>query len=194
MNESVINLSFYNNIQDGVSSFILLLKEFVKLDNKTEKIKEKIAISDDLELNDIFKFFDTNYKGYFLFDNFKNGIENLEINADFNTIKSLFKYLDRDNDNSISYNEFCEIICPRNSDLSSKLRNKILNKDMEISEISKNYIIDLFRILLDNEQRIESIKTLLVKKPSYNISEFFQVLKGKIKCFIVKKDVRIKYE
>lgn len=190
LNESILNLSYYNNVQDGIFGFTLLLKEYVKLDSKIEIYKEKIAISEDLELNDIFKFFDVNYKGYFLFDDFKEGINNLEIYADSLTLKSLFKYIDRDNDNSISYNEFCDFICPRNSELSAAFRNKAIDNNKDISENSRTLVVDFFRILIDNEQRLESIKNMFVKKPSYNISELFQILRGKIKCFIVKKDVK----
>jgi len=129
LNKSMINLSFYNNIQDSYFSFILLLKEFVKLDTKIDNYKEKIAISEDLELNDIFKFFDVNYKGYFLFEDFKQGINNLEINPDMYTLKSLFKYIDRDNDNFVTYNEFCDFISPRNSLLSAEFRNKELDNN-----------------------------------------------------------------
>jgi len=189
LNESIFNLSYYNGIQDGFTGFTLLIKEFVRLDRKLEFYKEKIASAEDLELNDIFKFFDTNYKGYYLFEDFKNGVNNMEINADFYVLKSLFRFLDRDNDNSISYNEFCDFICPRNLDLSARLRNKVLNNEKEISENSKNLIVDFFRLLIDHEERLESIKTLFIKKPLFNISEIYQILRGKIKCFVVKKDV-----
>lgn len=189
MNESVIDLSFYNKIQDGVSGFILLIKEIIKLDSKLESYKQKIAVSEDIELNDIFKYFDKNYKGYFIFEEFKKGIFELEINADSNTLNCVFKLFDKNNDNAISYNEFCEFISPRNNELSAKLRNRVPDNDKEVSEASKSLIINFFRILIDNENKIESIKSLFVKKPSFNISELFQVLRGKIKCFIIKKDV-----
>jgi len=187
--ESIINLSFFSSIQDGVSAFILLIKETIKLDCKLETYKERIAHSEDIELNDIFRYFDKNYKGYFLLDEFKKGIYDLEIYADSNNINCVFKLIDKNNDNNISFNEFCEFVSPRNNELSAKLRNRINKNENEFTEASKSLIINLFRLLIDNEFRLESIKNLLIKKPSFNISELFKVLKGKIKCFIVKKDV-----
>ena len=189
INESIINLSYYKNIQDGISAFILLLKEIIKLDSKLETYKERIANKEDIDLNNIFRYFDKNYKGYFILEEFKNGIFDLEINSDYIIVNSVFKLIDKNNDNSISYNEFCEFFCPRNYELSAKFRNRMPNNEKEIAEDSKSLIINFFRVLIDNELRLESIKCLLIKKPSFNISELFQILRGKIKCFIVKKDV-----
>lgn len=188
-NESMINFSFFNNIQDGMSAFVLLIKEMIKLDSKLETYKERMANSEDIELNDIFKYFDKNYKGYFLLEEFKKGNHDLEINADSTTINSVFKLIDRNDDNSISYNEFCEFLSPRNNELSAKFKNRMPDNENEITEASKSLIINFFRVLIDNEFRLASIKSLLIKKPSFIISELFQVLRGKIKCFIVKKDV-----
>lgn len=194
INSSVaFDLSIYNNVQEGISFFILLLKEIMKMESKMQTLKEKISEKQDLEIKEIFRYFDRDCKGYFLLDEFKLGLENLEINLCYAEAKLLFKYIDRNNDDSISLNEFVDLIYPQNIMLSTNFLNRKPEKNKEISKQSKNLIIDFFRFLLENENRIQNIKILLTKKPGFNFFEIFEVLKGKIKGFIIKEDVIVIY-
>lgn len=72
-----------------------------------------MAFCEDLEISEIFKLFDCNYKGYFLFEEFKLALQNIDIIVDRETAGNLFKYIDRDGDGSISLNEFVEFILPK---------------------------------------------------------------------------------
>lgn len=191
--ESFLDLSFYNSIGDGVSLYANFLKEFIKIDQKLERLKEKLAFCEDLEISEIFKLFDCNYKGYFIFEELKLGLQNIDIIVDLETIKNLFKFIDRDADNCITFNEFCEFICPKNHQLNSLFRNRNLENKNIVSIRSTNLLVDFFRLAIDNEMKIQSLKNLAVKKPIFNISHLFNMIKGKIRCFIIREDVRINY-
>ena len=115
----------------------------------------------------------------------------MEINADPDDLKILFKNLDRNKDNCLNFSEFSEIFIPKNIEFSEILKKRI-SKDLEIQDESRNLVVDLFRILIDNETRLEKIKCILIKKQGFNISEIYESLKGKIKCFVIKQDVNKK--
>jgi Ca2+-binding EF-hand superfamily protein len=188
---SVLKLSFFNSINDGVSLYASLIKEFIKMDQKLEKFKEKLAFCEDLEIQEIFKIFDLNKKGYFIYEEFKLGLSNINIIIDKETSGNLFKYIDRDSDGSISFNEFLEFITPKNPQLNNLFRNRnlVLENKNCLSLISINLVVDFFRLLIDNEMKIQSMKNLLLKKSIFNITDLFEMIKGKIRCFIIKKDV-----
>ena len=83
INNNINNLKANNNLNNNVSDFVLdnklndFITECMNIEEKIENAKIDLALRHDFNIENIFRFFDFDYKGYIIITDFERGLNKL---------------------------------------------------------------------------------------------------------------------
>lgn len=197
-NNSQINSSqFYSRISlkldEGCIYDTLVLtyfKKIILLSSKAEDFKDNLALNANTHIINIFKIFDVNEHQNISEENFKFTLNNLNIFITNEELKLLFRRYDLDGNNILSLYEFTEMISSSKEEYVNLLND---SKFLE-NKISQNgivYLASLIRYLIEKENQIQNLRNIISDRPKFMVGEAFEMLKNKIKNYIIKNDVII---
>ena len=183
-------------IQQKASDFGFLLSKFLKelisTLLKSESIKESLSIKPDVRLKDLFSSFDSTSRGYITSHDFKETLQQkLDIFANIEDIKILFKTYDFDLDSKLNFPEFSEMLMPKKNEYAILHRERKIKSSKSISIESKLVLIKLISSLIEAESAIEDSRKLLTNNKKLSSYDLFDMVKGKYQNYIVKEDVSI---
>ena len=175
------NFSIIFTEQDKIiiNLFIDYIHSIILLENRTENLRETIALCDDIILIDIFEKFDQTKNELISKIDFKD-ICNKEYYL-FPTDKQIdliFKRFDIDNDEHFNIQEFMSIICPLKKEYLKLFIKEENNKNTtnSISFESKKKLIDLFKTIINNESFIYELKSNLISQKDFNFIDLWGLL------------------
>ena len=148
-----------NNNNDNIfnlliSYFLEYLQLIIKKESKIQLIKESLCLREDIIPNELFLLFDKKQRGFISINDFKFICKNiLYLYPTIDQIKLVYKRYNINKKNKLNKDEFFNMINPLKKEYkeifySKKNKNKI---DMKLSLKSKNIIIDLIKVLIENE-------------------------------------------
>jgi Ca2+-binding EF-hand superfamily protein len=172
------------------------LREQVELDKELESTKNKLALQDDFNLFDAFRFFDLTEKGYVTRFDLKDGLNDFDVFPSSNDLYLVMKKYNKDQDGLLKYSEFCDLLKSKDFGYASLLtgRKPTYVDRAELSDIFTGYTVELFRKVLnkaiENEFHSEKLRQRLARRPLFDNFEAFEALDCDKNGFISKIEFR----
>ena len=155
--------------------FIDYIHSLILLENKAENLRESTCLCEDISLLEIYYKFDLNQNNLISKENFKD-ICNKEYYL-FPTekeIQLLFNRFDLDKDGHLNFEEFMNLISPLKKEyITLYEENENVNC---ISFESKKKIIEILKIILENEIYIYELKSKLISHKDFNFIDLWGLL------------------
>ena len=176
----------FNNDKKALLSKLII--ECIEQEKNLENIKESLSNCSDFSEQKIFELFNINKKNLIYYSDLYQVLNSLSINSNFNPndIKYIFKRYNKSKESPFNYDEFCNIILPRNS--FSRARQSFSN-NYELKDETKNKIIELFEEIINSQKANEEQRTM-IKMSSDNIYyDLFEEIKKGNKPGIQEDDI-----
>ena len=145
-------INFSNNLLN--SYFLEYLDLIIKKESKLQIIKESLCLRDDMTPNELFLLFDKKQRGFISINDFKFICKNiLFLYPTTDQIRLVYKRYNINKNNKLNNVEFFNMINPVKEEykdifFSKNNKNKM---DMKLSIKSKNIIINLIKVIIENE-------------------------------------------
>ena len=149
------------------------LKELMNAENQIENIKIDLTLKNDFNVEDIFRIFEYNEKGFLDINDLKNGFNLLNVNINDLDIRLLINRFDLNKKGYINFADFFDMIVPYETEYRNIVENKIPNSCCPcivpdiLSFSTKNLLKNLFEMLIDYENKFNCMKrgyNMLIKK------------------------------
>ena len=172
------------------SSFYNLLLDFIKQDNILEDIRQSLSFQEDVNLADLFEFFDRSSNNLISSNDFLQALKELGLYLTKEEIKYLFRKFNKNLNEYFEFDEFCDIFLPRKKSNSKIISESQSNENYyEISEETKNIICKLFKNIIDGEKSIENYRKIVGKNREYSGFDLFNKIKKSYSIGIYKEDI-----
>jgi hypothetical protein len=176
-------------------TFLAYLKDLIEIENILERAKCDLILRSDFNIDDAFRIFELDGRGFLTELDLKYGLHALDIFPPESEINLLFKRFDLRNEGVISFENFFEVFSPVNREYRRTLEDRLpsystsyLKTDV-FTVLTKLNLKDLFGLLLKYEARIEGWRQRLNKLLRFNIREFFEKIDRASKNYITELDV-----
>ena len=180
-----------NNINDKKDLLYKLFLDFIEQDNKLENIKESLSKCQDASLQKIFELFNINKKNIICSSDIYEVLNSLSKNNNFNSneIKYIFKKYNKSIEAGFNYDEFSNIILPRNISAKLRLENKKSDLNEELENDTTDEILELFETLIEGEKSSEEIRSKISMAADNIFYDLFGEIKKENKPGIQKDDI-----
>ena len=166
-----LNLKNLSEIE--LNQFNDFLKLLMIAETEIEEIKKELAKREDFNCGDAFLIFDKDNKGYLTKDDFKNGLNLLNINIDEYLINIIFKRFDLTKKNELNFADFFDMLIPyekiyrdnmEQRSPESNSQNQSLNlMSKETKEIFKNVLDVIIKYEVEINEKRKEINFLMRK-------------------------------
>ena len=153
---------------------IIYFKEIIDLlyiEEKIENAKIDLALRHDFNIENIFRFFDFDNKGYIIITDFERGLNKLSLYPNPLEIKVVFNKYDSNMKNQINFGDLFDMFTPFERDYRIMIENrKPIEGEFMLS--TKIYIINLLKEIFANENKLNYLKRQFVNSKK-RIREIF---------------------
>ena len=177
INNNINNLKANNNLNNNVSDFVLdnklndFITECMYIEEKIENAKIDLALRHDFNIENIFRFFDFDYKGYIIITDFERGLNKLSLYPNPLEIKVVFNKYDSNMKNQINFGDLFDMFTPFERDYRIMIENrKPIEGEFMLS--TKIYIINLLKEIFSSENKLNYLKRQFVNSKK-KIREIF---------------------
>ena len=101
-----------------------VIKEFISIDKDLESIKQMLSLKTDFNLEDCYKLFDNDEKGYITFREIVETYSLFSLYPKKEDLELMMKKYDKDQDGKLNYEEFCKAVQPKDKNYASLLINR----------------------------------------------------------------------
>ena len=137
----------------------------MKIESKIEEEKIELVSKCDFNIEDAFKIFDLNNKGYIIDDDLKFTLNQFGIFANDHDIRLLMKRFDLNKKSCLNFTDFFDMIVPFEKDYRILIENRdsnIFSDNYSIYDVfmfsTKNLLKNLFNDLIEYENKLNNIK------------------------------------
>ena len=151
------------------------IKFLLKGENKIESIKINLCNISDFSLEDAFRIFEKNGRGYLDKEDIKYGLSVLNIYPSEYNLELFFKRYDLQKKGFISYEDFYDIVVPFEKEYRLNMQKRLPKSNCPQSDLGKeinNMLNCLFKFLIDFENKANIEK----KSLNVNFKEVFNEL------------------
>jgi Ca2+-binding EF-hand superfamily protein len=172
------------------------LREQVELDKELESAKNKLALQEDFNLFDAFRFFDSAEKGYITRLELKEGLNDFELFPTSNELYLIMKKYNKSEDGLLKYSEFSDLLKPKDAGYAALLtdRRPTYVEREDLAEIFSKYTVELYRKLfrqvIETEYHSEKIRQRLSRRPLFDAYDAFEALDKNRSGFITRPEFR----
>jgi hypothetical protein len=153
--------------------------EILKSDLKIEDLKNTLAISKDIIILELFYLFDLNNTNNINKKVFQKSLKKFNIFPTDQDIELIYRRYDSDSDAHLDFYEFLDIFLPINPEYCKMMKNRMNDiNENQISNQSKFNLIRFFKMIIDNEIKIESNRKLLCSQLGFSAYEEFRKIKS----------------
>ena len=171
-------------------TFYNLILDFIRQDNSIENIKQTLLIQEDANLLDLFRLFDHSSNHLLSSKDFLKTLNEFGLFLIDDEIKFLFRKFNKNIDELIEYEEFCDIILPKKYSSAKIMSEKLSNiKNYKISEETKKIICLLFQNIIEGEKSNENYRKIIEKNGEYTAFDLFNIIKKSYSVGIYKEDI-----
>ena len=175
-----------NQIEIGLSN---LLWDIVTQENLIEKSKSNLVYCNDINLSDLFQFFDYSQRNGVSKIDLIESLKELDLFISNEDANLIFQKYDKDFDNKLDYEEFCDMILPKKfSDAKIMCEKKPPSSFNGFSPDSKNKISKVFQTIIKGEKSIENNRRKLSSIPNSSPYDLFNMVNRNSCPGIYKED------
>ena len=184
-----------NNILEEKNCLFKLLQNFIDQENKLKNIKQFFGNCSNSEIQNIFELFNMCKNGCVCCSDFCEILNCLSPNCscDFSCddVKYIFKRYDRPLECGFNFDEFCNIILPKRKigKIFNNKRNSRFNCNINLSQNTRNKILELFTELIEGEKLNDDIRNNMSMISDNTFYDLFGEIKKKNKPGIQRDDI-----
>jgi Ca2+-binding EF-hand superfamily protein len=177
-------------------NFLSFLREIIASENDYERNRCDLILRSDFNVEDAFRIFELDGRGYLTDLDIKYGLNALDIFPTSEEITLFIKRFDLRNEGVLSYNNFYAIFSPLDREYSRMLELRLpstyvsrYNRTDVFLPTTKLYLQNLFNAILRNEARIEAWRQKLNSIVRFNTRLFFEKIDRIDKNYATDTDV-----
>ena len=175
INNEEINNNTTNENKIEIKELNEYIKFLLKGENKIENIKINLSEISDFSVEDAFRIFEKNGRGYLDRDDIKYGLNALNIYPSEYNLDLFLKRYDLQKKGFISYEDFYDIVVPFEKEYRLNMQKRLPKSNCPQSDLGKeinNMLNCLFKFLIDFENKANIEK----KSLNVNFKEVFNEL------------------
>ena len=177
-------------IQKQFTLLASLLNDIVIQGNIIENAKESLSFCTDVNLTNLYQFFDYNQRNSISSVDISQALKELNVFLTINDIKILFRGYDKNLDGRFDYDEFCNIFLPKKYSLAKLFSERGPNDNFKgFSNETNEIIINVIKSIIDGEKSNEKIRFELSMVPGFNSFDLFNKIKKSFCAGIYKEDI-----
>ena len=158
-NNLILNMNNQNDVSDFVfdNKFNDFITELMSIEEKIENAKIDLALRHDFNIENIFRFFDFDNKGYITINDFERGFNKLSLYPNPLEIKVVFNKYDSNMKNQINFGDLFDMFTPFERDYRIMVENrKPVENEFMLS--TKIYLVNLIKEIISNENKLNYLK------------------------------------
>lgn len=161
--------------ESGVGKFARFLMQQILLEKEMEEKRKGLALRLDFTIGKLFALINKHNNGAVSIKDLEESLNDLGIVPELNQCHLLFRQYDRNNDNFLSYWDFCDIFTPKTTEYSELLINRAVSNDYvnSFSIETLDMVVDAFIVLLNIQSVTEELKQKLYLK-NFNVQRIFE--------------------
>ena len=146
------------------NQFVDYLKMVMDAESKVERAKIDLALRGDFNVEDAFRVFELDGRGFLTEEDLKYGLNALEIYPTSSDVRLLMKRFDLQKEGVINYADFFDMVTPYEKDYRNMVENRPPNSCCEcrcpdvFMITTRIYLKNLFNSLIDQENKFNSAK------------------------------------
>ena len=154
----------YNDYEQN--QFNDFLKKLMDVESNIEDVKTDLAYNPDFNVEDAFRLFDKDDKGFITEEDFKNGLNLIGLNPTDQEIRLLLKRFDLQKNGNINYADFFDIVVPFEKDHRNRVENRMPNSccPCRSPDVFCDRTLDglgnLFNLIIKSEKEINNMRKL----------------------------------
>jgi len=164
-------------------------------DNKMVEDKRiDLSLRYDFSLSELFNMMDYSKNGYVSLLDLERFVFDFGILLNRVDLCIIIDRFDLDRDGLLSFAEFCELFLPKQPEFKSSMQNRVERKIQsffEYSILTKEYIKDLFKMIVNVQERFEEIKFRLSDGRVLNSDEIFKFLDKWKTGYVTQKEFEL---
>ena len=177
-------------IEKQLSTLGLLLNDIVIQGNLIEISKENLAFCSDVNLTNLYQFFDCSQRNSISSIDISQVLKELNLFLSINDIKILFKAYDKNFDGRLDYDEFCNLFLPKKYSVAKLISERLPYENFKgFSQETKEKIISVFNTIIEGENSNDKIRNELNLIPGFNSFDLFNLIKKNFCTGIYKEDI-----
>ena len=178
--ENIINydkLKSYSEIKENsleIEKFNQFLKFLLEEESKIEKMKIELCKNKDFNVEDVFRLFEKNGRGFLDQDDLKYGFGVLNVYPNEFDMKIFFKRFDLQRKGFITYADFYDIVVPFEKEIRDEVEKRLPKTncaEIILSREIKNDLKNFFKVLFNFENKVNIERKTL----DINIKNIFYI-------------------
>jgi len=177
-------------------NFLNYLRDVINIENEIERTKSDLVLKSDFNVEDAFRIFELEGRGYLTDLDLKYGFNSLDLYPTSEEISLFIKRYDPRNEGVITFSNFFEVVAPVDREYRRMLEVRLpvsyhsrINKTDVFLPSTKLYLQNLLSLILKSEGRVEGWRQRLTKMPRFNTRIFFEKLDRLDKAYFDETDV-----
>lgn len=176
-------------------NFLNFLKDTISIENEIERSKSDLVLRSDFNVEDAFRIFELDGRGYLSDLDLKYGLNALDLFPTSEEISLFIKRYDTRNEGVISYANFFDVVAPLDREYRRMLEVRLpsaypsRNKVDVFLPSTKLYFQNLLSLILKSEARVEGWRQRLNKLPRFSVRTMFDRIDRIEKNYISEVDV-----
>lgn len=176
-------------------SFLNFVKDLVAEEKRTERLKTELTLKSDFNVEDLFRVFELDSRGYLTESDIKYGLNALDVYVNAAEINLLLKRFDTKNEGVLTFDGFFDMVAPYSREYRRILENRLPNSTYSLTrsdvflQSTKYLIKELFDLLLKSETNLEATRQRLNKLSRFSTRNTFEKLDRLDKSYISESDV-----
>ena len=167
-----------------------LLENLVKQNNIIEGHKDSLSLCTDVNLTDLFDFFDKSNMNCISNVDMKQTLIELGLCPSPTDINNIYDRYDKNKDNKLNYNEFCDMILPKKYNLAKVVSQRYPpSYFMGFSYDTKRILFRLFQSMIDTNKEINNCRIWLFSNKGFSGYDFYNLIKKNYANGITKDDI-----
>jgi Ca2+-binding EF-hand superfamily protein len=177
-------------------NFNAYLKALFEIENEIERNKIELVLRSDFNIEDAFRIFELDGRGYLSDMDIKFGLNSLDILASSEEIQLLLMRYDLRGEGVLTYANFFEMMCPYDKEYRKLLEKRQpsnyvpkYNKADVFLSSTKILLQNLFNVIIKAETKLEGWRQKLNRLPRFILRFFFEQFDRLSKTYLEDEDV-----
>jgi hypothetical protein len=175
-------------------NFLAFIKDIIMWENEVERLKCDLALRSDFNLQDAFRVFEVDKRGYFNDLDFKYGANFLDVFPTSDDTKLVFRRFTNGGEVLFSFADFCEMVCPVDKEYYLMMKNRIpleyrYDRYDFFHQETRIMFGTLIKLIVECESKIESWRRKLKSLDRFCSRFCFDKLDTLRRGYLTKEDV-----